>query len=161
MTAISSFPPFFSKGKKIKTSSRFPLSAFSIALIKLSMDLNLKTLSLVAFVWKKRLHLKYKNKLISKRWGEGRNLGAAFPMAWVKPLFHVEFFTGALSRVCMTIHRLATRTPHIYSSNHPKNVCYVFIIKNNYGPTLSSSGLKSLGTARGKLSPIHMEQPVL
>lgn len=67
--------------------------AFFIALIKLSMGLNLKTLSLVVFVWgKKRLHLKYKNKLISKRWGKGRNLGAAFPMAWVKPLLPMGFF---------------------------------------------------------------------
>lgn len=85
--------------------------------------------------------------------GEREEFGCSFSKAWFKPLLHMKFCTSDLRRIWVTIHRFATQIPHIYSSNHPQNLCYVFIIKNNYGPTLPSSRLKSLGTASGKLSP--------
>lgn len=86
----------------------------------------------------------------SKRMGGGQ-FGCSAPMACLK--IHMEFSPSDIREIWGAIHRFATLIPHIYSSNHPKNLCYVVIIKNNYGPTLSSSWLKSLQTARGKLSP--------
>lgn len=112
--------------------------------------------SIPVFAYGKKTVLKiWKHKLIPKRRESsgGVNLDAAPLMSCLKLLIHMEFSPSDIRGVWVAKHSSATQIPPIYSSNHPKNLCYVVIIKNNYGPTLSSSWLKSLGTARGKVSP--------
>lgn len=135
-----------------KPPPEFPLPAFSFnALTKKSMSP-----SIPVFAYGKKTVLKiWKHKLIPKRRESsgGVNLDAAPLMSCLKLLIHMEFSPSDIRGVWVAKHSSATQIPPIYSSNHPKNLCYVVIIKNNYGPTLSSSWLKSLGTARGKVSP--------
>lgn len=65
--------------------------------------------------------------------------GRSLPNSLVQPLIYVEFNTGDRKGISVTIHGFATQIPHTHSSSRPKNVCQVFILKNNDGPTLSRS----------------------
>ena len=107
-----------------------------------------------------------KHKLISKsRGGGGFNTASA--VAWLKLLTRMEFSTGAMERISVAIRCFATQIPHIYRSNHPKNLSYVFDMENNLGappPTshpVSSPWLKSLRDKQDwKGSPRQTEEPI-
>lgn len=79
--------------------------------------------------------------------GAGREKrNTASHVAWLKPqkYTYMKFSTGDDKGKLRAIHRFVTRIPRIYSSTHPKNLCYVFIMENNDG----SQWGKSLGSKR-------------
>lgn len=99
-----------------------------------------------------------KHKLIPKRWGGGREReeGHSSHVAWLKPqkYINMKFSTGDNNGHWgpYTGYHPDSR---IYSSSHPKNLCYVFIMENN-----RISWWKSLGRAKGKVSLRQTAQPI-
>ena len=91
--------------------------------------------------------------------GAGREKrNTASHVAWLKPqkYTYMNFSTGDDKGKLRAIHRFVTKIPRIYSSTHPKNLCYVFIMENNDG----SQWGKSLGRTKGKVSLRQSEQPI-
>lgn len=101
-----------------------------------------------------------KHKLIPKRWGwgQGERRGTQLPMWPGWNLRNTYIWNSALVTIMGTEGHTQVGHPdsRIYSSSHPKNLCYVFIMENNYG----SQWWKSLGRAKGKVSLRQTEQPI-